>query len=61
LHSGPEGWLETHILKIYTYLEPAFKTGRDVTIGGLKGFIKERNWKVDGKLLNLSNMERISN
>ncbi len=38
-------------MKVYGYLELAFKVGRSVTIGGFKGVFKDRTWdQVDGEL-----------
>ena len=50
-YAGPKGYLGTHRLKVYGYLEFAFKVGRAVTIGGFAGAFRDRAWKeVDGEL-----------
>jgi ferredoxin-NADP reductase len=50
-YAGPKGYLGTHRLKVYGYLELAFKVGRSVTIGGFAGAFRDRAWKeVDGAL-----------
>jgi sulfite reductase (NADPH) flavoprotein alpha-component len=50
-YAGPRGYLGTHRLKVYGYLELAFKVGRSVTIGGFAGAFRDRAWKeVDGAL-----------
>ena len=50
-YAGPRGYLGTHRLKVYGFLELAFKVGRQVTIGGFSGAFRDRAWKqVDGEL-----------
>src|SRR5206468_3270194 len=50
-YAGPKGYLGTHRLKVYGYLEFAFKVGRAVTIGGFSGAFRDQAWKeVDGEL-----------
>jgi sulfite reductase alpha subunit-like flavoprotein len=48
---GPEGFLGRHRMKVYGYLELAFKVGRSITIGGFGGVFKDRTWdQVDNEL-----------
>ena len=55
-----KGFLGTHRLKVYGYLEMAFKVGRSVTIGGFKGLFQDRTWnEIDGELA-LSKAERLT-
>ncbi|AKF09356.1 cytochrome b5 domain-containing protein [Sandaracinus amylolyticus] len=50
-YAGPNGFLGRHRMKVYGYLELAFKVGRSVTIGGFKGMFRDRTWdQVDGEL-----------
>jgi sulfite reductase (NADPH) flavoprotein alpha-component len=50
-YAGDKGFLGVHRLKVYGYLETAFKMGRSVTIGGFHGLFKDREWnRVDGEL-----------
>jgi cytochrome b involved in lipid metabolism len=45
------GLLGRHRLKVYGYLELAFKLGRSVTIGGFSGLFRDRTWnEVDGQI-----------
>jgi sulfite reductase (NADPH) flavoprotein alpha-component len=45
--------LGLHRLKVYGYLETAFKVGRTVTIGGFTGLFRERAWgEVDAEIAN---------
>jgi sulfite reductase (NADPH) flavoprotein alpha-component len=41
---GPDGFLERHRMKVYGYLELAFKVGRTLTIGGFSGAFTRRTW-----------------
>src|SRR5204863_9645579 len=51
LYAGKDGFLGRHRMKVYGYLELAFKVGRRVTIGGFSGAFKDRTWdQVDGEL-----------
>jgi sulfite reductase alpha subunit-like flavoprotein/cytochrome b involved in lipid metabolism len=51
LYAGEHGFLGRHRMKVYGYLELAFKVGRAVTIGGFSGAFKDRTWdQVDGEL-----------
>jgi len=51
LYAGEHGFLGRHRMKVYGYLELAFKVGRSVTIGGFSGAFKDRTWdEVDSEL-----------
>lgn len=51
LYAGDSGFLGRHRMKVYSYLEVAFKVGRSVTIGGFGGVFKDRTWdEVDNEL-----------
>ncbi|HEY0462730.1 MAG TPA: cytochrome b5 domain-containing protein, partial [Polyangiaceae bacterium] len=51
LYAGEQGFLGRHRMKVYGYLELAFKVGRSVTIGGFSGAFKDRTWdEVDSEL-----------
>jgi hypothetical protein len=43
-YTGPDGFLERHRIKVYGYLELAFKVGRTLTIGGFSGAFTQRTW-----------------
>jgi sulfite reductase (NADPH) flavoprotein alpha-component len=43
-YTGPDGFLERHRMKVYGYLELAFKVGRTLTIGGFSGAFTRRTW-----------------
>lgn len=49
---GDRGWMGSHRIKAYGFLEVAFKVGRQVTTGArFTGLFKDRTWdKVDGEL-----------
>jgi sulfite reductase alpha subunit-like flavoprotein len=50
-YAGSDGFLGRHRMKVYGYLELAFKVGRSVTIGGFAGLFKDRTWdRVDAEL-----------
>ncbi len=50
-YSGSGGFLGRHRMKVYGYLELAFKVGRSVTIGGFRGAFQDRTWdQIDGEL-----------
>jgi sulfite reductase (NADPH) flavoprotein alpha-component len=44
LYIGPDGFLSRHRMKVYGYLELAFKVGRSLTIGGFSGAFTKRTW-----------------
>lgn len=59
-YTGDQGFLGRHRMKVYGYLELAFKVGRSVTIGGFSGLFDDRTWdQVDGELEN-SRRERVA-
>jgi cytochrome b involved in lipid metabolism len=43
-YAGESGFLGRHRMKVYGYLELAFKVGRTVTIGGFSGPFRARTW-----------------
>jgi sulfite reductase (NADPH) flavoprotein alpha-component len=50
-YAGNSGFLSRHRLKVYGYLDIAFKVGRNVTITGFTGLFKDRTWdQVDSEL-----------
>ncbi len=57
-YAGEDGFLGRHRLKVYGYLELAFKVGRTVTIGGFSGLFKDRTWDVVDDALEASRLER---
>jgi sulfite reductase (NADPH) flavoprotein alpha-component len=57
-YAGEKGYLGTHRLKVYGYLELAFKVGRSVTIAHIEGAFKDRQWKAVDTLLEDSRSER---
>lgn len=58
MYSGPNGFLGRHRMKVYGYLETAFKVGRSVTIGGFAGLFKDRTWEQVDMELEYSRIER---
>ena len=58
LYSGPRGWLESHRLKVYGFIEMSFKAGRPVTIGGFAGEFHDRPWRTVHRALDESRAER---
>jgi sulfite reductase alpha subunit-like flavoprotein len=51
MYVGADGFLGRHRMKVYGFLELAFKVGRSVTIGGFGGVFKDRTWdQVDNEL-----------
>jgi sulfite reductase alpha subunit-like flavoprotein len=59
LYAGPNGFLGRHRMKVYGYLELAFKVGRSVTIGGFKGVFRDRTWDQVDAELERSRVERV--
>ncbi len=57
-YSGSGGFLEVHKRKVYSYLQTAFKVGRDVTIGGFSGAFDDRTWEEVDDALDESKSER---
>jgi sulfite reductase alpha subunit-like flavoprotein len=58
LYAGEHGFLGRHRMKVYGYLELAFKVGRAVTIGGFAGAFKDRTWDQVDSELEASRVER---
>lgn len=58
LYAGESGFLGRHRMKVYGYLELAFKVGRSVTIGGFGGVFTDRTWDVVDNELAASQAER---
>ncbi|MDB4989643.1 MAG: Sulfite reductase flavoprotein alpha-component [Myxococcaceae bacterium] len=58
LYAGETGFLGRHRMKVYGYLELAFKVGRSVTIGGFGGVFTDRTWDVVDRELSKSQCER---
>ncbi|MEY2819619.1 MAG: hypothetical protein RL275_3082 [Chloroflexota bacterium] len=55
-YAGDKGYLGTHRLKAYGFLEIAFKSGRSLTIGGFKGLFRDKTWnQIDNELGNSRN------
>jgi sulfite reductase alpha subunit-like flavoprotein/cytochrome b involved in lipid metabolism len=59
LYAGESGFLGRHRMKVYGYLELAFKVGRSVTIGGFGGVFTDRTWDVVDRELAASQNERL--
>ncbi|MDQ4076810.1 MAG: hypothetical protein M3220_11275, partial [Chloroflexota bacterium] len=59
-YAGEDGFLGRHRLKVYGYLELAFKVGRNVTIGGFSGLFKDRTWHEVDDALEAARRERPS-
>lgn len=59
LYAGPEGFLGRHRRKVFGYLEVAFKVGRNVTIGGFSGSMRDRTWEQVDRALETSRTERV--
>lgn len=59
IYAGPHGFLGRHRMKVYGYLELAFKVGRSVTIGGFRGAFKDRTWDQVDTELEKARVERV--
>ena len=59
LYVGPSGFLGRHRMKVYGYLELAFKVGRSVTIGGFGGVFRNRTGDQVDNELQSSQRERL--
>ena len=58
-YAGESGFLGRHRMKVYGYLELAFKVGRTVTIGGFSGPFRTRTWMdVDTELAHAADERR---
>lgn len=60
LYLGPDGFLSRHRMKVYGYLEIAFKVGRTLTIGGFSGAFTQRTWDAVDLALRDAQVERTS-
>jgi sulfite reductase (NADPH) flavoprotein alpha-component len=58
LYTGPDGFLSRHRMKVYGYLELAFKMGRTLTIGGFGGPFGQRTWDEVDRALRDAHDER---
>ena len=58
-YAGEGGFLGRHRMKVYGYLEIAFKVGRSMTIGGFSGLFKDRTWDQVDSELELARRERL--
>lgn len=59
IYAGRNGFLGRHRMKVFGYLEIAFKVGRSVTIGGFAGLFKDRTWEQVDAELEYSRLERL--
>ncbi len=59
VYAGDNGFLGRHRMKVYGYLEQAFKVGRSVTIGGFAGAFVDRTWDQVDSELEYSRVERL--
>lgn len=59
VYAGENGFLGRHRMKVYGYLEQAFKVGRSVTIGGFSGVFRDRTWDQVDTELEYSRVERL--
>ncbi|MFK7826572.1 MAG: gamma-glutamylcyclotransferase [Oligoflexales bacterium] len=59
LYAGENGFLGKHRLKVFGYLETAFKVGRNVTFGGFSGAFRDRTWEQVDSELEYSRKERM--
>jgi cytochrome b involved in lipid metabolism len=57
-YAGDKGFLGLHRLKVYGYLESAFRLGRSVTIGGFEGTLRDRIWRAAHSELGTTRDER---
>lgn len=57
-YAGDHGFLATHRLKVYGFLEIGFKVGRSVTIGGFRGLFRDRTWDHIDQELDRTRSER---
>lgn len=63
IYAGDRGFLGVHRLKVYGFMEVAFKGGRAMTNGGFSSLdlFKERTWEKIDQELNLARLERYAN
>lgn len=58
MYCGDQGFLGRHRVKVYGFLELAFKVGRSVTIGGFSGVFRDRTWDQVDEELEQARVER---
>ncbi|MCB9640671.1 MAG: hypothetical protein H6727_17380 [Myxococcales bacterium] len=56
---GKRGWLGIHRLKLYGYIEIAFKAGREASNGGLAANVAPRSWDVVDDQIERARCERV--
>lgn len=59
IYAGENGFLGRHRMKVFGYLEMAFKVGRDVTIGGFAGKFKDKEHEHVDSQLEWARLERL--
>ena len=59
IYAGENGFLGRHRMKVFGYLEMAFKVGRDVTIGGFAGKFKDKEHEHVDLQLEWARLERL--
>ena len=59
IYAGEHGFLGRHRMKVFGYLEMAFKVGRDVTIGGFAGKFKDKEHEHVDSQLEWARLERL--
>ena len=59
IYAGEHGFLGRHRMKVFGYLEMAFKAGRDITIGGFAGKFKDKEHEHVNSQLELARLERL--
>lgn len=57
-YSGDAGFLGVHQNRIYSFIQTAFKAGRDETVGGFEGELEDERWVTIYKELQTSREER---
>jgi sulfite reductase (NADPH) flavoprotein alpha-component len=58
-YAGDTGFLERHRLKVYGFLDTAFKIGRDITIGGYDQRVQKATWEIIHADLQRTRKERL--
>ncbi len=59
IYAGENGFLGRHRMKVFGYLEMAFKVGRDITIGGFAGKFKDKEHEHVNSQLEWARLERL--
>ena len=59
IYAGDNGFLGRHRMKVFGYLEMAFKVGRDITIGGFAGKFKDKEHEHVDSQLEWARLERL--